>query len=242
MNQFEQNIKLDDFKAQYNSILGNIAVVNSELEIAIAARESAKIEVSNLDTEIAQKKKLLETTKAERVSVIDDTNRRILEANQATERAKNWKEDTDTYVNKELLRLENEKTASEVTVAALQDDIENLENSKDQKSQEMSRLTARIADLTTEVENLTKTVSELRTRADHLTVSVDEMELVYKTRKKDTEEEIESLIKKREEEAAKIVDYETHVKKDKEVMARRESDLLVKQRRLDQLIKKYGRH
>lgn len=55
----EQKLKLQDFKAQYNSIVGNIATANKELELVLEKKKLAEKELNDSILDLSHKKLVL---------------------------------------------------------------------------------------------------------------------------------------------------------------------------------------
>lgn len=67
-----EKVKLDNYRAQYNSILGNISIANKELEAALSAAEMAIEEANNLRLTISNKRGELDEIRIENVRILKE--------------------------------------------------------------------------------------------------------------------------------------------------------------------------
>lgn len=231
MSGFEQKVKLDNLSAQYQSILGNIRIANDDLERLLADKEAKEAEivllVSTIETLTAElralEKSIADKKRISEEKLADAETKRDLAATQQSE-AEKKKTLLDEEI-KELTQVAKQKTTD---IAALTEEKEILE-----KSCEL--LTTQVAALSAQVEPLSTQINALRTELAELEAGMARVREAHDIEKTELVKEIEDLKAKKSEEDSKIVTYEEHVAKDKETMARRERDVLVRQKRLKDL-------
>ena len=244
MNQFEENVKLENFKAQYQVILGNIRVANSELEKALESKALAETELSSLDKSIIKLNKELTELAALRNDVILDTDGRRARVEEAEANLASHKMETEEYVASELKRLETERKTLDSDIAEKRKQLNALMEQHVVFEDSVQKLSSKVSKLSGQIENLEKAVKKLDEEHNKLSNDLDEATATFNKRKIEMEAELAEIRAKSKEESDKIVIYENHVAKDKATMARRESDLEILKRRLHALIQEnqHDRH
>lgn len=227
----DEIVRLDNFKAQYHSILGNIQIATSELNILIGRKEDAEEEVEVLKAHISSLKdevSKLEKHCADMQRISDKRLSEALEARSAAiaeektsrEEIKNLDKQSQTLVN--LITVRNK----EITV---------LDEKKSSLLESVQTLIEKMKSLTSDMKSLSITVSSLHKESSMMRESLDILEEAHESRKSRMKEEIADLTRKADTERAKIVEASAfYAKKDAEY-ARRESDIQVVTRRLKKL-------
>lgn len=228
---FEEQIKLDNFKSQYHSILTNITTANSELEKVLVEKENKIGEVTSLDATIVALKEQIVDLKGKK-------NENTALWKEAVSELKGKHADKSSQVSslassiKELTTQHNSlKSVISDTKAVLVE----LESDKVKQLRAVELLDEQIDSLASQVSTLRLTVKSLEDEATALTLQISNDTEEHRRTKVKRFSEIEDIKKIAAEESAKLlVSKDYYAKKDAEYK-RRESDILVVTRRLKRL-------
>lgn len=228
MSEFEQNIKLDNFKAHYQSILGNIKIANSELEQTREDEKKAKESLVVLtERENTLRKEVGDLVEQkERVVQEADGKLALLAAKEKT--LEQLELDTLSFVESENSRLESERVSLDKQIQERADELSELTEQKEVLEKSVSVLGEYVTSLTSQVETLSTNLASLRRDFSMLEQEFKEMEEAHARRVRDMDAEIASLIQYRKEEADKIVEADVYIKD-------KEKDIAIITRRLQAL-------
>lgn len=231
MLSHEESVRLDNFKAQYQSILGNISTANSDLERLLADKASKEAEVASLCariTALTDEVRVLEKKYADTINTSEKRLKALTDKQEASE--------TDrAAVVEETAALKKQSGELTSAISTLRRELEELSEERAVHEKTVTVLTGQVASLSAEVADLSTQVSALRREHSALSEAFGKDSESHEAEKEQWRQEIEALKRKVEEERAKVVDYEEHVAKDKELLSRRERDIQVVTRRLKEL-------
>lgn len=234
MSQFADPAKLENAKAQYQAVLGEIRVAKEDLEDFIVRRDVARENLEKVLIELDKSRGDVAFTEKKRTELyirIEDATKELKEIEQEIRDSEAGFEKTKVRLSKDIAALEGIISVRREVLSSTEQGIVELASKfhttyKEIETlmKELDKIVERVKDAKQELDVVENTLSDAQNRAS---IELKELEgRVVAARALAAQEE------------AKIVSYEEHVAKDKKNLARRESDLLIKQRRYDQLFKK----
>lgn len=228
MAKFDDTIKLDNFKAHYEIILGNIQIANSELDTIHKSIDSGKIELEGVVAACAIAHTELNDLKTKRDSVNEDIHDRL-----------------SLITERELNIVKEENDASEVIVNLkkvrdeLTSEISGKQRELDSLNQSISELSSKLSRMQEIADTLSNKVDSLQNLVVSLDGNIAELRTVHRNIIDEHEAVLAGLISSIEDtsankiaEEAKMFTSEAYYKKKDEDYARREGDIVRIVRRL----------
>lgn len=227
----EQKVRLDNFDAQYSSILGNIQNANTELKNVLNKIEDAENVVLSLGGKIEGLKLEVKELTAKKIVAINATNNSLKELEKKeSEVALKEKSATQAVVN--LDKQKNSLTADihelEVLKAKLLREYVN-------SSEDVSTIKSILSALTVEFRELSNEKSALETELAVSLKSLYDAKEELQKEIKELSSTREIVINQIEESKARVLDASVYVNDKEAEIARRESDVKILTRRLERI-------
>lgn len=233
--KFEEQIKLDNFKAQYEIIRGNIGIANSELERVLEAKSEASRGIQETEERLAIARKELSDVLTEMKDKTSEADNKLALLYDREISVNELEKDTRKRIGSELKELETKKNGIEKSIIALEKINTDLKDTYSLMQSKMSSLEISLSELEQEVALLNSTKVELSKDIASLEDRKERATNAMNSTVEKLEKEIAILVNRAEEERSKVVDANEHFSKKEKELARRESDILVITKRLRDL-------
>jgi chromosome segregation ATPase len=226
MTPREQNT-INNFTAQYTSILGNIQVANDKLTAIFADVKKAEASVYRLTTQIVDKTKELDSLFETEVKIkleIEHKERELLSerANLEADK-KEFKADKEA----ELKRVKELRDNLQVEILKANHEIEDLNEKHSEATREMTRLQAHVSMLEDQVAILEDKKSTLDEEVVDLEKSIETTRLAHSQERNQLLQELDNLKVLVNEEVEKIKNPTKNLEARENELDRREKNFLI---------------
>lgn len=228
MKQYEQEIRLNNFKAQYESVLGNVKIANQLLEDILSRKLQAEKELEKVNKELKSKKD--EVFKL----VLSLTEHKEMINDYLIDKDKIVKEIRGLFEGKEIVKeeiLNARKTANEYQ-SSIKKEIDLLLSKRDAINKDISNKKEVLSSVK---EELAATKKELSSQFKSLSADIKEKELALK----DITIQINNGSKELDKLQKEIAYHKDKIQSPLEFIKQKEIEFGKKERNLNTLIRRF---
>jgi chromosome segregation ATPase len=227
----EQEVRLNNFEAQYSTILGNIATANRELEIILEEKNTAQAAIdkyrAGLDADISDKRRELSALLAYKAVAEKEVISQHAQTASAHRKEQEHLDSIKALTRKENL-LNQEISKREKKTDKLIDEYNSINTA-------IEKFGRKLADLRHDISKLSTLRNELKNETVMLEGELQNMKAGLMLELKKLAVDIQTLLEKRRVEESKIVEADKYLIKEKEIISRRERDVITVTKRLEKL-------
>lgn len=226
--KFDEALKLKNFKEHYSIVLGNVHIANAELERVLGDKVNVVNEIEKSTETIFVLSKKIEELISNRDQIIKETDSRIKEISDSETSLLKLSEDTKNYVDNSKIELEQVKSSLARDIQVLRESVLELIETESTMGKSVSVISQQVSTMSNEARVLSEQVHELNKQKGILLQEIDELTVAHTQAVEKNIEELEHIMKKKEEESDKITLADVYIK-------RKEKDIAVITRRLQSL-------
>jgi chromosome segregation ATPase len=200
----EEKIKLNNFDAQYSSILTNISVESKKLTEILKDREILVENTNLLKEEISKEKELLSILKLEQEKIVNELYNKEQSLNQREAALVLKAQEFLAYKDGEMRVLAEEKCDLEKEIISLKAVIDGLEKERIATLGDLNRSKYTLADVIKEIDAVKERRFEITKEVDDMALRTDEARKVLNAQIAESEAQLEDINMKIADEGRKI--------------------------------------
>lgn len=221
----DEQIKIDNFKAQYNSIKGNIAIANRELEEINERKESLKITCLELDRQVEAKSQALHKLIASEDQLTKEreskeANLKEREEGLVRDQEKLAQDTADT-----LAHLSSERAEHQHQILELKSEIASLALKRDEAEKDFNASAEQAAMLSIDLLAIEQELETVRRNLEEATQAHNSFVTNASAEKKNIQERINILLAREQEITKANQERAVVMERREEALARRERDV-----------------
>jgi len=231
----EQTIKLENWKAQHNSVLGNISIATKELEGLFARKEIIKEEVKKRESDLLKKQREFENFSERAKAIENRLNTREAHLDEKEKELEQGKASLEKREKDALADIEKKKTKLRQELSSLETDVSEMDEALGVANAAFLEKNSLLLILEERLETGKGEEKVLNKSLSTLIHDLEELDRDYKKNYRVKRETLDDLTTKIEEEKEKIGQPLALLKQ-------REEEIALKERNLKTLIRRFRRY